>query len=85
MATADINLDGGNSPESFIQSVLCIIAAGLFHNLAQLSVDQLWVWAFRVLSAMSIIIVIFINAPKIPEAWQGWRKMFKRNKSEKSE
>jgi hypothetical protein len=71
----DTSID--HSPGSFKASIILYVCAWIFAWFETLSADVIWTWVWRTLSAISLILIIYINWNKALEIFRGKKEKTK--------
>lgn len=74
METGNLHDSSHHGPGQFVPSIILYICSWLFIYLGTLSADTIWTWTFRGLSAISLILIIYINWNKAMEIFKGKKK-----------
>jgi hypothetical protein len=73
METGNLH-DAHHGSGTFVPSIILYTCSWLFIYLETLSPDAIWTWAFRALSAISLLLIIYINWAKAKEIFKSKKK-----------
>lgn len=74
----DSHIDNHQAHSNLYLNIILIVYVGLFDLIQSLSADIFYVWLFRTLSVISLLIIIYINGNKALE-------IFKKKKDDRIE